>query len=138
MKKELDTHTDYLLTNFVKSINGTDNFMGITLCIAGLLISGELVSGHKYFENIGDEFSRLPNAENDTKEVFYKLGNLVYPKKEEQTAEEEPITITFIHLRNAHIFLPGSKPIPTNSGAWWRGKVDSIDGFFIGSLSLME
>jgi hypothetical protein len=43
--------------------------------------------------------------------------------------------IYFIHLRNAHIFAPGQPPIPTSPhGTFWRGRLASVDGYFLGRL----
>ncbi|KKK92070.1 hypothetical protein LCGC14_2706590, partial [marine sediment metagenome] len=31
--------------------------------------------------------------------------------------------------------VPGQKPIPSNAGVCWRGKISAVDGFTLGKLS---
>jgi len=95
---------------------------GITLCVKGMLISGIIISrkeflrSHPVVDEIGESIDRLQNE-----------GKIPKP------SENDPIC--FIHLKNARVFAPGAPPIPTDkNGTYWRGRLDSIDGFFLGRL----
>lgn len=131
------TLPDWYLQALVETVNGKDIEFPITLFVGGLIVSGQLVSGHKYFEGLGAQVTQFLGGPSDdvieTVKYFTSPGE-IYTKLKEATEIPPP---QYIHLRGAKIFTPGQQPIPTE-GAWWRGRLVSVDGFHFGSLAVTE
>ena len=133
-EEKKDVFTDWFLQNLVGIINGSDAQLAITLNVGGILISGLLISGHKYFESFAEAFYSGVVDSDKLKNYFLSLGK-VY------TSEKEGITKppVYIHLREAQYYQPGSNhPLPSNEGILWRGKISSVDGFLLGKLSINQ
>lgn len=131
---------DWFLQMLVNIVNGSEIAFPITLNVGGVLISGELVSGHKYFEGFAKElkegmFNVTPGVTSKIEEYFKQFGDIYVDKKEEADENTKPLP-SYIHLGNAHIFNSGGTPIPANRGVWWRGRLEAVDGFILGTLSL--
>ncbi len=132
---------DWFLEVLVDQVNGTDNAIGMTLMIGGLLVSGDMVSGHKYFEGFAKEYVGALNIA-DSEVADRVKSSLSGPGQKylQSRAEQEsdtvvpPIPIAFVHLRNARIIHPGGPPVPANRAVWWRGLLKSVDGFVLGKL----
>lgn len=60
-----DEGKDWFLQLLVDAVNGTTSEIGLTLQVSGLLVSGTLVSGDKYFEGFAEA---LAAAKADDKE----------------------------------------------------------------------
>jgi hypothetical protein len=134
------TSSDWFLELLVDVVNGTEIALAMTLNVGGMLVSGEMCSGHKYFEGFAKDlkdgiFGTIPSEASRIEEQFKQLGG-IYAKEKRQPQDEHPKPPQYIHLRNARIFHPGGTPIPTNRGVWWRGRLGAIDGFILGSLSI--
>jgi len=56
-------------------------------------------------------------------------------REETDNGDESLEPVRFIHLMNARTLAPGGSPIPANRGVWWRGRLDSVDGWCFGELS---
>ncbi len=133
---------DWYLQALVSLVNRTECPFPITLNVRGALISGEMVSGKAYFGAVKEEFSSA-FPEGETKAAiaeWYGQFQEIYreePSGEAASEEEAASRLfpTFIHLRNARIFTAGQQPIPMNRGLWWRGRIESVDGFAHGSLA---
>lgn len=130
----ITTPSDWFLQSLVLMVNTYDFEFGITLQVSGLLVSGNLVGGKKYFEGFAEDFSS--NFSNDLeaakniKDSFTQYGE-IYEKKED--GEIPPPQ--YIHLRDTRFFNTTGQPIPRNKGVWWRGRVSEVGGFMLGSLS---
>lgn len=140
INEHIPVSVDWLLQDFIWMVNKSDKFgIGITLNVGGLLISGELVGGKKYFKGIGEDFSsRLGKVVADKmRKSFEDLGKKTYDDSEKKRRKDfkEP---HFIHLRNARFYYPGQQPIPKNQGVWWRGRLETVDAFCLGLLSVVE
>src|SRR5690554_2927731 len=59
---------DWYLQNLVSVVNGSNISFGITLFVEGVVISGTLVSGKKYFETFADEFSSAYPGDDEVRE----------------------------------------------------------------------
>ncbi|MFL6283860.1 MAG: gas vesicle accessory protein GvpU [Pyrinomonadaceae bacterium] len=122
--------TDFVLTVVLaagEELN--DPLISITLNVGGILISGDVISEEEYLkEFMNGVLSRsLKNFLGTNKELKDKLENVDKPKKR------------FIHLKNAKFLIPGAPPVPAGKeGALWRGRLESIDGFFYGRLDTKE
>lgn len=128
------TQPDWFLQSLVAMANNSDIELGITLQVSGLLVSGTLVGGKKYFEGFAEDFSGVfasePEVAESIKNSFAKYGEIY--KKEE--GEEIPPP-QYIHLKNTRFFNTAGNPIPGNKGVWWRGRVSEVGGFTLGSLA---
>jgi hypothetical protein len=134
---------DGQLRFLVHLVNGTDTEIGITLTVGGLLISGYLASGHRYFEDFADTITAgyaRGNADADEASLTEMREGFALPGKSIGGAAREGKlgrAPRFIHVRKVHYFLPGAAPIPTNveEQSWWRGRMDRVDGYQLGALA---
>lgn len=143
MNNEVDISTtvgadnrDWFLSTIISSVNGNDTEIPITLNTGGFLVSGLLISGHKYFDGLAElltENSKNVKLVNVLKEGFSKLGETLYNQNKD--AEIKNRGINYIHLRNAKFFNTNSNPIPGNQGVFWRGRLSEISGFCLGILT---
>ena len=134
------TSSDWFLQMLVEMVNGSEVVFPVTLNVGGVLVSGEMVSGHKYFEGFAKDlkegmFGTTSENANFVEDQFKKLGSIYIREEQGQDDERKPPP-QYIHLRNARIFHPGGTPIPTNRGVWWRGRLEAVDGFILGTLSV--
>jgi hypothetical protein len=134
----IQDNEDWFLQRLIDLVNGQDTEIGITLNVGGFLISGLLVSGHRYFEGFGQEFCGALKDENmvkSLKEIFSEFGKIY--SKENAEGEEVPPP-RYIHLRNAKFINSNDNPVPGNRGVWWRGRVSEVSGFILGILKAEE
>ncbi|MDH7805507.1 MULTISPECIES: gas vesicle accessory protein GvpU [unclassified Rhizobium] len=111
--------------------------VGVTLSVSGSLISGSVISGRKYIEELSSSFrtAKGPSAElAETLAKNFGQWSAVYP---ESGSEIDILSVkpTYIHLRNARVYQSSGAPIP-NNGMLWRGKVKAVDGFTVGDLQI--
>ncbi len=121
---------DWFLEFFV-SIANQGVTLGITLNVHGTLISGNLIGGKEYFELLSKS---LVDSGSDMGKA---LAAAVVQGKDryDQSIQEEPVNFHYIHLKNAKVFNSNKNPMPTD-GMLWRGRLNSVDGFTIGELSV--
>jgi hypothetical protein len=129
-------HADWFLQSLVNKADQSDLEVGITLQVSGMLVSGSLVSGRKYFEGFAADFSSWfandPGAVESIKKSFSSYGETY--KADTETYDDSPPP-QYIHLKNARFFNTVGDPIPANKGVWWRGRLCEVGGFSLGSLS---
>jgi hypothetical protein len=127
--------TDWFLQYFVNNANNLGVEIDVALHVAGLVVTGTLTSGQRYFELMGDALSKattnMPEVTEALKAVA-KFGDFYAPRDEEEKSDR-PDTPQYIHLRNARYFSPAGGPIPASGGLLWRGRVTEVSGFSIGS-----
>jgi hypothetical protein len=127
---------DWFLQMLVGWVNKFPFDFGITLHVAGFLVSGSLVGGAEYFRGFAEEFSGAMPGDREIAESFRKsitdLGE-AYKTDDKEPEEERPLPM-FIHLKNARFFTTSGNPIPGNRGIWWRGRVSEVSGFTLGTL----
>ncbi len=117
---------DWFLELLVSVVNKNDNgSLEVTLTVGGFLVTGSLISNKEYFRLLGKEF----NADNE--KGFSGIIDHLNNQK-----SESKISVAYIHLKDAFFVIPGPKPIPTNKGVLWRGKLSDVSGFNIGTLSV--
>jgi len=133
--KNID-NTDWFLEMLVEMQNGTDGYVGITLNVGGMLLTGDLISGHKYFEWFADSFTKgVVKGEDSQKirEVLASLGD-IYTKDKKVDKTKPPV---YIHIKDAKFFQPGGNDsIPTSENTWWRGRISAVDGFILGKITV--
>lgn len=129
---------DEFLTSLINIVNKTKGFsFDITINVHGTLISGSLISYESYLRELSDNFSKANGDAEVGKafsENFARLAEEVAtsPLSEGTEGEIEKPDSNFVHLRNAKIVHLNGDFI-TNTV--WRGKIESVDGFFLGSFN---
>ncbi len=128
-----------MLTTVVNGIGaeGDSVSLSITLTVSGLVVTGDLVSAQEYFDglvrDVGEHGDLLRQALVSGDRVFSE------PVKVTNPVEQDLPFPAFVHLRNARIFQPVGKRgelIPAGIGGWYRCRLQAIDGFGVGSLSV--
>lgn len=133
---------DWFLRDIVRMINTSTLELGITLQMGGFIVSGTLISGRTYFEKLGDAmaqaFPNAPDTADALKSYFSRpaAAYLIRGEGEDEDAEQDrPTKTSFIHLKDARFFHNGGKPIPTDNGVLWRGKLADVSGYVMGTVS---
>ena len=122
-----------VLVGVINALHGTE--IGITLHASGLVVSGMLISGRRYFELL------IESLENSPSEGGGTFGQLFTPFRDRYTedgltndsTEGEDTTLQpvgFIHMRDAQTFSPTGHSLP---GTLWRARLTEITGWSIGS-----
>lgn len=127
---------DWFLEALVDEANMRNGeFIGITLQTGGAIISGMLVGSAEYFKGVSFHF-RDADEEPDPD----TWGEWLLQRSEEFTFkdDEDLRPASYIHLRDARVFNGSHEPIPSNEGIWWRGRISSIDAFWLGRLKGAE
>jgi len=149
-RPENKAELDWFLQSVVDMANYGTAEIGVTLCVGGLIISGKLVGGDKYFAGVAEEWKEgmAKGGSKDAdewREIISRYGDIYRKPRDKMLAaykegrEPEPVSDAnqphFVHLKGARIFFPGERPIPSNTGVWWRGRLEAVDGFSLGELS---
>jgi hypothetical protein len=140
--KENPEAVDWLLRVLVSTANRVERQGGqlnvpVTLNVSGFLVSGYLIGGSTYFDNFSSQFKTgLENllSEEGAAEVATNLTEAPKNLYEEEGSDDRDITRHFVHLRDAKFIHPSGDSIPSDSGVLWRGRLEAIDGFFLGVL----
>ncbi|WP_181347934.1 gas vesicle accessory protein GvpU [Thalassobacillus sp. CUG 92003] len=117
---------DEMLTMFVEAANKHDFALDMTLNVNGSLVTGTTISAQHYFETIASD---LNNGNDIAKAVGEKLSEAGNAAKDQNQGGA-----TFVHLKNTQIYS-GDAPIPSEGNFVWRGKIEEVDGFFLGKIS---
>ncbi len=127
---------DWYLQSLVSTVNASTIEFGVTLLVEGAIVSGLLVSGKKYFEIFSKEFADAYPGDDESKETV-RTAFAAYADiySQDGSNEEQPPPPQYIHLVNARCFSPGGQSLPGNRGVLWRGKINAVSGFSLGSLS---
>lgn len=123
-----------VLVGVINALHETE--IGITLHASGLIVSGMLISGRRYFELL------IESLENSPSEGIGAFGQLFTPFRDryredtltdESTEQQEDTALKpvgFIHIRDAQTFSPTGHALP---GTLWRARLTEITGWSIGS-----
>ena len=128
----------------VEAVNTLDMDIGVTLHVAGVVISGTLISGRKFFHHIAQAL-REAAARHDAQaaeglaEGFTAVADSyrLWAEHERQSDSNDdqdairPLTL-YIHLRDAAVYAPGGPPLP---GMLWRGRLAHVSGWSLGVLT---
>lgn len=135
-REQMIDSTDWLLQEFISMVNTGDMTIGITLNVGGLLVSGELIGGKSYFGGIGKDLMLSLGGPDKIRKSFEDWGRKIYSGGTNKKSGRDFKKPYFIHLKNARFYYPGQQPVPKNQGLWWRSRLEAIDGFSLGSLSV--
>jgi hypothetical protein len=137
--RALNEDKDWFLQSLVDSVNGTTAEIGLTLQVSGLLVSGTLVSGDRYFEGFAEAVAAAKADDKESAEThraaFAKYGEQYKQRPEDEGIKPRPL---YIHLKDARFYTPGAKPLPGNKGVWWRGRISEVSAFILGVLEIAE
>jgi hypothetical protein len=143
-EQELDEYIDEerepdpFLGLFVRAANAGEGNVGVTLWVGGAIVTGMVVGTDEFFDALADY------VEGDTGETASTFRKVATELREDRDAAKAVVAedglgddpVTFIHLRDARAFAPGSGPIPSNQGFLWRGRLDTVDAWSFGVLSV--
>lgn len=143
------TDVDGFLEALVGLAEGDVGFgVPLTLTVGGLLVSGTVISRKRYYELFAEGIRQgLPamfdtDARNRIAACFAPWTQVTEPKEDQpatlkEPEEQEPRPASrVIHLGNVQFFHPAAaQPIPRNAATCWRGRLDAINGFILGTLT---
>jgi hypothetical protein len=131
-----------LLKIFAGIINPSEKSeIDITLNVHGTIVSGKMIGMKRYYEEIGKVFidaitDGSPENSSPSKEVITMLFDKIEPLNPRQLEEGE-FKFNYIFMRNAKIYN-GGQVIPSTGTTYWIGKIESVDGFFLGMIQPSE
>jgi len=129
---------DWFIQALVNVANVAPLSFGVTLQVSGLLVSGYLVSGKAYFEATGKQvlggLAQNPQLADEVRKMFATFES-AYPNDPNQ--KDRPVP-QFVHLQNARFYSTDGKPVPSDAGVWWRGRISEISGIVIGILGVQK
>lgn len=140
-RNTISRSVDCFLQSLVSIVNDESASIPITLSVGGLLISGDMIGGKAYFNEFArqfkDGFRDISSETASTIEkAFKRLGDVYDPIQKESQGSAPIPTPHLVHLIDAHIYLSGASPAPSEKGVVWRGRLEAVDGFSLGRLSL--
>ena len=127
-----------LLKIFAGIINPSEKSeIDITLNVHGTIVSGKMIGMKRYYEEIGKVFidaitDGSPENTAPSKEVITMLFDKIEPLNPKQLEEGE-FEFNYIFMKNAKIYNWG-QGIPSTGTTYWIGKIESVDGFFLGMI----
>ncbi|MEQ9000526.1 MAG: gas vesicle accessory protein GvpU [Coleofasciculus sp. B1-GNL1-01] len=126
---------DLMLETFVSLAEEQDFSLGVTLTVHGLLISGHIISFQKYLEGIAQSFESATGNQKIGQIIAESYRNASQEYSEIRRAQgiEELPTRRYIHLSDAR-FRFGDSVVSPGTGVYWRGRLDEVDGFFLGII----
>jgi hypothetical protein len=127
-RTETSSGADWLLQllGFI-AIESADTEIGLTLNVGGLVVSGLLVSPHRFFKSVAQ----------DTLGTEAGLGDFLVKTMENAYSDTfSGESVIYLHLDQAQIFMPGQPPLPGDRTMLWRGRLSEIDGWSFGSFSV--
>lgn len=131
----LGSQSDWFLQKLVNYANDFGLEFGITLQVSGMLVSGTIIGGKKYF----DEFSASFTSELHEQAIADAFSDLFnsYKRVYEVSSEERDSLPPpeYVHIKNARFYQPGQKGMPTDTALLWRGRLREVGGFSLGSFS---
>jgi len=109
--------------------------LSIRLTLAGGTLSGTLVGGQQYFRAIAQATRSVLSGPEEGKDGLGQYFDFMAEIYEEQRDDADDRRIVFIHLKDAWLFTPGAPPLLVGE---WRGRLDAIQGWSIGTYSEQE
>ena len=137
LRLQADHGTDWFLSSFVCLANDSKLSVGITLLVKGALVSGKIIGGPRYFEELGKQFGAACGMnEEDSAAIWKPFADKYYSKTESEEGADvdtghDP---SFIHLENVRIFQAATSLPTSQEGVLWRGRLAEVDGFILGQL----
>lgn len=124
---------DEVLEHLIRRLEETDAGINVTLCVNGLIISGQMISSKRYFDKISNFFNENSIITDGSSLIERELPYLQQVKQfmqQKGKSSEEQNNPKYIHLDNI-VMYPSDPSHPFGANVW-RGKLSSVDGFSIG------
>jgi hypothetical protein len=124
---------DEVLASLVQDVEKTGAGCGVSLCLNGLIVSGELIRSERYYDlmskifDTGMEITTKDQSDIDKLHAFLDRYRQLMQRMSEHIGHDNP---EYIHLENVVIYAFGSA-LPFVTGLW-RGKLSAVDGFTLG------
>lgn len=119
---------DWFLTSLVSIVNKLEVQPSITLFVGGMMVSGQLMSDKRYFEELGRRWDAALGEQIGESPTEEFAG----PFKDGAATPEPP---SYIHLQGARMSIPGVRSSRSSEPIYWRGLLRAVDGFFMGELT---
>ncbi len=132
-----------LLKIFAGVINPSEKGeIPLTLSVHGTIVSGMMIGMKPYYEQIGKIFfdaikSSAPESASLSKEEFKMVIDKIKEPPNPKELEEGEFEFNHIFMRNAKIYN-AVQVIPYTGTTYWIGKIESVDGFFLGTIHRLE
>lgn len=125
---------DFLLGMLVRRVEQSDFRTDITLTIGGMIMMGDMISEEQFCEGIAEDvpaehqeyFRGLPD-------LFDELATEFAGDGEEPHDLRDDMRDSVVHLTNVRIFQEGE--YHQFRRTFWRGKISTVDGFWLGTPS---
>jgi hypothetical protein len=113
--------------------------MCLTLNVHGTIISGVMIGMKRYYDEVGKMFvnaikSGSPQETSRIKEEIKFLFDKIKEPPTGKQLEEEEVEFNHIFMRYVKIY-DGKRVYST---PYWIGKIESIDGFFLGRIDELK
>jgi hypothetical protein len=140
------SYTDEVLEFLVRKVEETGVGIAITLCVNGLVVTGTTMRSRLYFDEMSKlfdtsdsrkfEFSTDDPIERDIGKKYFQDYKEFMQRKGAESHNAKEVNSKFIHLSRVMIYptdeFPSSDFRHPVTGLLWRGRLSSVDGFFIG------
>jgi len=116
---------------------------GVTLCVGGTLISGELIDGAEYFNQLVTETTAVP-SESLSPQAAAQLTTLFqqfaarYTRPPADPVPAQGGETEHIHLRNARIRLLDGNDLLAGPKGLWRVRLTAVDAATLGLLPVAQ
>jgi hypothetical protein len=140
-RRTTSRRVDWLLQSLISIVNNESASIPITLSVGGLLISGDMIGGKTYFNEFARQFKDgFTDISSETaatiEESFQRLGDIYDPLQKGPQGNVPLAQPHLVHLRDARIYHSGASRAFSEKSALWRGRLEAVDGFSLGRLSL--
>jgi hypothetical protein len=114
----------------------------LTLNVHGTIVSGLMIGMKPYYEEIRKIFvDATKSSSRKHASIAKEEFKMVFDKIEEPPNSKELVEgeyeFNHIFMRNTKIYN-GAQVIPSTGTTYWIGKIESVDGFFIGMIQPLE
>jgi len=125
---------DDLLEFLLRKVEETGIGAGITLCLNGSIITGNLVKSKIYYDKMIEMYdfdnSQLTAKNQDELDKWNGYYSEYVVFINELKKQEDPQNLKYIHLE--HVTFRNVNSNILTQAIVWRGKLSSVDGFSIG------
>src|SRR5215216_4899515 len=125
---------DELLEFLLRKVEETGIGAGITLCLNGSIITGNLIKSKIYYDKMIEMYdfdnSQLTAKNQDELDKWNGYYSEYVVFINELKKQEDPQNLKYIHLE--HVTFRNVNSNILTQAIVWRGKLSSVDGFSIG------
>jgi hypothetical protein len=129
----MSSEFDEVLEHIVKRAEETGAGLGVTLCVNGLIIAGDVIRSARYFDKVSTFFNEMSITTDDPTEKEIARTHIQQFKQflqQKGKSSEERHNPKYIHLDNVVMYR--SDPQHPFGANVWRGKLSSVDAFSLG------